>query len=181
MAGPWIIITRRYDEIFRKRTLPELNFFQRDEASLSLSLSLGNRAPNPGETDPRKKTIRNSNGKRQFMAPSFWVPQGERGKDAPSRLGPFAYPERKHFLPRRNRLSLSPYRRSSLPTAMSPKVTCVGKKMVGDLFWVCRKTIRISNTPPTHTLQGVAKTQQKKTMAQLCFFLFPGNKWPPPL
>jgi hypothetical protein len=30
--------------------------------------------------------------------------------------------------------SLSPYRRSSLPTAMSPKVTCVGKKMVGDLF-----------------------------------------------
>jgi hypothetical protein len=36
MAAPWIIITRRYDEIFRKRTLPELNFFQRDEASLSL-------------------------------------------------------------------------------------------------------------------------------------------------
>lgn len=27
MAAPWIIITRRYDEIFRKRTLPELNFF----------------------------------------------------------------------------------------------------------------------------------------------------------
>lgn len=104
-----------------------------------------------------------------------------REGDAPSRLGPFAYPERKHFLPRRNRLSLSPYRRSSLPTAMSPKVTCFGKKMVGDLFWVCRKTIRISNTPPTHTLQGVAKTQQKKKQWRNCVFLFPGNKWPPPV
>jgi hypothetical protein len=107
-AALWIIITRTIWWDIQKGPCcsAELNLLT--WRGLSLSQAAHRRwdlreREHPGQLGIQQATVPKANGKRQFMAPSFrfFGSQGERG-DAPSRLGPFAYPERKK---KRNRLS----------------------------------------------------------------------------